>query len=438
MRNDEKAYVYRVGKPGVGFYAFSLNYFDKSQTGYKRENAKKYLADFSDARVFDPIIELNLIPLTWGDIRGKIKNFEAHSIPYDELSDDDEWGSTSCDALAEVGLKNGYDFVILRNIPSDHGWGEPYDELFVCNSTRVTPIDQLDEQLLLELNRNQLIQKSKRSDNYKDTSLGRNRWERRNHSKISTRVDQYNKINMNDFFKKDVLRVGINVKGETDDYVVTIRFNHALRAIADEIKRNNSKLEFKCILVALQRTFNNGNVFVSCTCPDWKYRQSYQATKGGYNSGDPEMIPADMTNPHDSKGAGCKHVNLVIGNIDWIMKISSVINNYIYYMEQNYERLYADFIFPRLFGMPYQRAVQLNLFDYTQKGDLRKRPKLATGEDEIKLSNRYGRERTRFQKDVRINNMRNFRGAYLEQNTNNNQNSRPILQQRVSDADKDE
>ena len=79
---------------------------------------------------------------------------------------------------------------------------------------------------------------------------------------------------MNTFFKKDELKVGINVHGETDDYVVTIRFNNALKAIADEIKRNNNKLEFKCVLIALQRTFNNGDVFVSCTClhPDTKIK----------------------------------------------------------------------------------------------------------------------------------------------------------------------
>ena len=223
--------------------------------------------------------------------------------------------------------------------------------------------DYLKEELLLELNRNQLINKSKKSDNYKDQSKGRNRWERRNHSRIDRRVEQYNKIDMNTFFKKDQLKVGINVHGETNDYVVTIRFDNALKAIADEIKRNNNKLEFKCILIALQRTFNNGDVFVSCTCKDFLYRIAFNATKGGYNSGTPELRASNITNPHDTKGAGCKHINLVIGNIDWIMKIASVINNYIHYMEEHYQRLYADVIFPRLFNMPYTRAVQLNLFD---------------------------------------------------------------------------
>ena len=236
---------------------------------------------------------------------------------------------------------------------------------------------------------------------------------------------------MNAFFKKDELKVGINVHGETDDYIVTIRFNGALRAIADEIKRNKNKLEFKCVLIALQRTFNQGDVFVSCTCKDFQYRIAYSATKGGYNSGTPEIRASNITNPHDTKGAGCKHINLVIGNIDWVMKIASVINNYIHYMEDHYQRLYADVIFPRLFNMPYQRAVQLNLFDTGSN-------ELDSKENEIKLSNRYGRTRGQFRSDVRINNMRNFKGPQLQQHEETINNSRPYLQQNISNNNEKE
>lgn len=294
---------------------------------------------------------------------------------------------------------------------------------------------RLTESLLLELNRNRLIQKSKDSDEYKgDKSKGKNRWERRNHSKIDRKVEQYNSVNMNDFFKKDILKIGINVHGETDDYVVTVRFNGALQALSQEIQRNRGKLEFKCVLIALQRTFNSGDVFVSCTCPDWKYRQSYQATKQGYNSGEPELRPANITNPGDSKGAGCKHVNLVIGNVDWVMKISSVINNYIHYMDehQEYKRLYADVIYPALYKKKYEQPVQLAL---TDTGD----NTLDDDSEEVKLSNRYGRTRGRFRRDERVNNQKNWKGPYLQQNeptlskhrTENNEG--PKLQQGVNE-----
>ena len=175
-------------------------------------------------------------------------------------------------------------------------------------------------------------------------------------------------------------------------------------------------------------------------CKDRTYRQSYYSTRDGYNSGQPELRASNITNPHDTKGAGCKHINLVIGNIDWVMKIASVINNYIHYMEEHYQRLYADVIFPKLYNMPYSRAVQLNLFD---KGD----NELDSNEDEIKLSNRYGRDRGKFKQDTRVNNMRNFRDPnkpYLTSNRTSpgqlklfkdkeeNKTDRPFLQKDIS------
>lgn len=342
------------------------------------------------------------------EIPSKEQIYNLTRIQYEKLED---W------LYSIVYFKDNFEVNIAGNYISDYtNYAEynPEDPKYIISRIKLYYSSQkLLENLLLEMNRNQLIQKSKKSDNYKDQSRGRNRWERRNKSKIATRVDQYNKIDMNKFFKEDDLKVGINVKGETNDYVVTIRYNGALKEIQEQIKRNNNTLEFKCVLIALQRVFNAGNVFVSCSCPDWKYRQAYHATRDGYNSGEPEVRASDITNPGDTKGAGCKHVNLVLGNVDWLMKICSVINNYIHYMRDHFERKYADLIFPKLFGITYQKAVQLNLFDTDDE--------LASNPDEIKLSNQYGRDRTRFKSNVRINNMRNFGGSKKEKHDDLNQ-----------------
>ena len=53
----------------------------------------------------------------------------------------------------------------------------------------------------------------------KNQAKGRNRFERRTHSKIYTNVAQYNNLDMNLFFKHDILLVGIKVIGETDEYI---------------------------------------------------------------------------------------------------------------------------------------------------------------------------------------------------------------------------
>jgi len=222
-----------------------------------------------------------------------------------------------------------------------------------------------NESLLTEKKRGELISQSKKGADYSknNQSKGRNRWERRMHSRVANSVRDYDRIDMNALWKADILEFGVKVHGETDDYVVTITFEKILDNLRQEVRSNGNKMEFKCVLRALMRSFNDDDVFISCSCPDWKYRFSYQSTIGRYNSGLPELRPSDITNPNNDKGAGCKHSLLVLSNTDWMVKIASVINNYARYCQKNMQKNYADYIFPKIYGMPYKKAVQLSLFD---------------------------------------------------------------------------
>lgn len=222
----------------------------------------------------------------------------------------------------------------------------------------------LTESLLNEATRSELINKSKKADNYSKNNQkrGKNRYERRLYSRVANSVRQYNKINFDSFFKKDILTIGIEVQGETSNYIVTMQFEGALNEIAREVKANNGKLEFKVIARALARTFNMDNVKVGCSCKDMYYRFNYFAHKNGYGT-EVELRPSDITNPTDSKGAGCKHTLLVLSNLDWMMKVASVVNNYIKYCQKYLQNNYATYIFPKIYGMPYNKAIQLSIFD---------------------------------------------------------------------------
>ena len=261
---------------------------------------------------------------------------------------------------------------------------------------------KIDESLLQEASRQDLLNKSKNADNYsvKNQSRGKNRYERRLYSHISNSVNDYNNINMNAFFKGDILEFGVKVQGETDDYIVTITFEGILKELQREVKGNNNRLNFKCVLRALMTTFNNQNVYVSCECPDFKYRFSYEATKNQYNSGTPELRPAKITNPNDTKGAGCKHILLVLSNLDWLMKIASVINNYIRYSKDYLQRNYADYIFPVVYGVPYNKAVQMSIFDKEDKYGDAILPTDQKTIDDVIASAQVGRdEKGKFTKD---------------------------------------
>lgn len=219
--------------------------------------------------------------------------------------------------------------------------------------------------ILLEKTRRELLDTSRHADIVK--SYGTTRYGRKNKQHIYNTLNNFNKIDMNSLFKGNTLSLTLPIHGETDNYEVDVLFEGVCDDIKREIKNNKNKLEYKCVYRALIKAINKQNIFISCSCPDWKYRFAYWATKDDYNGGRPEVRVADITNPGNTKGAGCKHTMNVLGNLDWALKLATVINNYIDYMRVNYEDKFASIIFPAIYDMPYDKAVQMDLFN---TGDL--------------------------------------------------------------------
>lgn len=244
---------------------------------------------------------------------------------------------------------------------------------------------------LNEDSRTKLLSKSKSS------VKGRQRFNRRNKSKVANSVRQFNSIDMNKLFKQDILTVNIFVKGETDDYTVRISFGGFLEILRDQIARNpNGEINLRAITRALIIGFNKDDVFINCSCPDFHYRFGYWATRNKINSGVAETRPSNITNPKDTLGAGCKHILLVLSNNNWLIKVASVINNYIKYMSKHFEKAYADIIYPAIYGKDYEDSVQLNIDDVADDAT----DNLA-GEDDsdaLDKANEYGKKSTQFQK----------------------------------------
>lgn len=239
---------------------------------------------------------------------------------------------------------------------------------------------------LYEDNRHKLISKSKAS------KKGKERFNKRNKARVANTVKAMNSIDMNKLFKEDILTVNLPIMGETDNYIVKITFGGFLEILRDQT-RDKQQVDFRDISRAAIIGFNKDDVFINCSCPDFRYRFAYFSTRNDFNSGAPENRPSDITNPDDSLGSACKHVLLVLNNTSWIMKVASVINNYIRYMERHYEKLYADVIYPAVYGRPYEDSVQLNFDDMSNEDDT-----LATDTDTIDAANEYNKRRTQFQK----------------------------------------
>lgn len=332
------------------------------------------------------------------------KNICIIYVPNDEPDEFDEYGDAVIDEYDTVYEYKDFkiytrfqDFTTfelykilgtpenIRHLNIDDYEDRRREESLRCKFSRA---DLLKSKLLLEKSRTDLIVRGKNSDAYKtDRSKGKNRYQRRTKSRVATSVSQFNKINMDEFFKKDILTVGIEVYGETNNYVVTIRFSGVLAEIRRELELSHKSLEFKTIQICLSRVFNRGDVYVFCSCPDWKYRQSYHATKDKFTAGEPEnRAPQYSWTILLKETGGCKHVLLVLSNMSWMLKIASVINNYIKYAKQKFVRNYNDIIAPALYGVQ-----QLSFFKNTSSG-------LGTTQQTIDRSNKRGATSGRFKK----------------------------------------
>ena len=257
----------------------------------------------------------------------------------------------------------------------------------------------LQEQCLHELlrleeaTRVQLVAQSRNVGQYKDTSRGKTRLDRKKYSRLANAVKAYNAIDMNKLFKQDILQVSIPVVGETDEYTVTIKIEGVVAEMQKNIKNNGNKMEFRTIIQSLTKVFNTTDVYVKCTCQDFKYRFAHWNIIKNVSVDDSSADPGPgkgIANPNDDKGRGCKHVLLTLSNGEWMMKVASVINNYCHFLSEKKPDAFLKLVFPKLYGVPADEAAENDLV--ADKEDLE------TGKDLIDTINAWAKDRGKFKK----------------------------------------
>ena len=216
---------------------------------------------------------------------------------------------------------------------------------------------------LQEKSRSDLLSKSMTAKPTK--SYNTTRFERRKLQTMKTSSSIFNKLDMNSVFKSDALSLEIPVEGETNTYTVTILFDGICKDIQRELKKNDYNLEFKVIYKAIVRAIKNQNMFIGCTCKDYKFRFQYIATKERYNALQAQLVPATQTNPNNDQGAGCKHILKVLDDLSWAMQLATALNNYILYMKKNKQKLFNDIMFRSIYGMPYRSAIEKGIIEET-------------------------------------------------------------------------
>ena len=211
-----------------------------------------------------------------------------------------------------------------------------------------------------------LVSNSRNVGPYMNPVKGKNRFERKKYSQIAKTVKQYNQIDMNKLFKEDTLIVHIPVQGETDSYTVSVKMEGIVAEMARNIKNNKNQFEYRTVIQAITKIFNTKDIYVKCNCDDYKYRFAHWNIVNNVSVDDSASDPGPghgIRNPKDDMGRGCKHVLLVLANGDWVLKVASVINNYVHYAEEHLQKPFLKLIFPKLYGIPASEMVEQDLID---------------------------------------------------------------------------
>lgn len=324
-------------------------------------------------------------------IQGAIINmFFLHDLGEDLTF---KFGSTS--------HKNDIDFAWVETLHNDYYVQKPDTFIRTLHTFEIPEHLTIDEIIslfykastLTEDTRTALITKSRSAGEYKDKSRGKNRFERKKYSKVANTVKQYNNIDMNALFKQDILKVSIPIVGETDNYTVTLKIEGVVAEIAKNIKNNKNQLEYRTIVQSLTKMFNTTDIYVKCTCPDHTFNYAHWNIINKVSVDDTSNDPGPgkgIANPNDSKGRGCKHILLVLANGDWMMKVASVINNYVHYASEKMKPAFLKLIFPKLYGVNADEAAEHDIVNENED--------LETNKDLIDIINDYGKNRGKYQK----------------------------------------
>jgi len=236
---------------------------------------------------------------------------------------------------------------------------------------------------LTESTRKELLATSKRSDSEND---GKTRLEKTFRQKQSNSTKEFNDMDMNRLFSNGEMSIQIPVIGETDNYLVTVEFGSILDNIHNLLSGDPEELlTHEMIVKALMKAFNEEDLKVRCTCDDFQYREAYWNDRNDSLSPPPESEFPDETNPDNSTGLTCKHINSVLTSTSWLIKCAMVIYNYINYMEKNYSDLYEGVIFPAIYGKAYEAQVSEEPV-----------PEEESTEPEFDVEKEYGPDRNEF------------------------------------------
>lgn len=295
---------------GYGYGGATITFqVNKNEKELRQQNDTEYILyrDVTSKEIIDIDLVISNIPC--------IKHFDKSSnttVESDIPNGIKKWGK---DKLLKVFKNNTQSFVepynyeqLLKLIETGNKYCKgkiTLNESNCLNNEFKNKLEEVSRNDMLAKAKSQTITRYNKAPGYKGFSI----------------VD----IDTTSVFTTNSLRVTCRV----GDYWDTVEMENILYWIQVEAEKNpNYQINTKAITAAIMNSIDGMDIKVDCTCPDFKYRFAYMATKLGYKYGKPENREAKITNPNDY-GSICKHLISMLSNKKWLQQVTSTVMDFI-------------------------------------------------------------------------------------------------------------
>ena len=133
------------------------------------------------------------------------------------------------------------------------------------------------------------------------------------------KAKDFDNVDFQELFENDTF----TWKSRVGDYIVTISFEGAFANLYMQIgswsgKNRWKRIDLHLLAQCLSKALDQEDLYVDCTCPDFKYRFDYWLSQAGGKYGVQQNRPPKVRNVRNNKGFVCKHILSVLFGKRWV------------------------------------------------------------------------------------------------------------------------
>ena len=149
------------------------------------------------------------------------------------------------------------------------------------------------------------------------------------------RAKDFNNVDFESLFTTDTFTWSSRV----GDYIVVISFEGPFANLYNIVgswsgKNRWKRLDLKLLTKCLSKALDEEDIYVDCSCDDFKYRFAFWSTQLGYKYGTQQNRPPKVRNVKNNQGGCCKHILSALYGKRWVPAAAKA---WLHYIKENPE-----------------------------------------------------------------------------------------------------